>query len=487
MRLRDNKERTSKPVSMKGAAFVQLFSKMVAVLIQLIISAILARLISPGEFGSVAIVAVFIALFQMFSDMGISTAIVQFRDLTDEDYGSLFGFSCLLAAFLGALLFSFAPMVAWLYSDDALIFLMHCSVAVLVLTTLNTVPNGLMLKAKRFVSIGVRLIIATVVSGVLGVVLAIYGFGAFALVAQSAVSSFIVLIWNLASNPLKGINLHFAKPLRKILSYSSYQFGFTVINYLNRNLDNLVIGRAIGTVALGYYDKGYSLARYPVATISSVVASVIQPYMAEYQNDLNRIFKCWIEVAKIMSLIGVVISAIFFCCSDEIIRIVFGSQWGSSVPVFRALAISTYAQMQLNIAGGFYQSAGRTDLMFKAAIVNTALTITGLIVGLIFGDITIVAVCVSIAFCAEIGVVLYYLGYRCFRVTPRQYVPLFAPELALLFVACMVCNALFSLVTFNPILMLLAKSSIITAIFGAGFILFKQTGYLKSLLIKRQN
>ena len=160
------------------------------------------------------------------------------------------------------------------------------------------VPNGLMLREKRFGSIGLRLVVTTIASGIVAIAAAFLGAGAYALVFQAAASSAIVFVWNVVARPIRALNIHFAAPLKRIISYSGYQFGFSVINYFARNLDTLLVGKTLGAAAAGNYDKAYKLTGYPLSAFSSVVASVVQPYMAEHQDSKETVFSYWIRIEK---------------------------------------------------------------------------------------------------------------------------------------------------------------------------------------------
>lgn len=171
---------------------MQFGSKYVSMGAQLVITAVLARLISPGDFGLMAIVTVFTGLFSLLSDMGVGTAIVQYRDLTERDYGGLFAFSALLAAGLSLAFCAASPFIAAVYGDARLVPLCLASAPALLFSTLNMVPNGLMLKELRFAAIGVRLVAATVVSGGVAIAASALGAGCYALVLQTVLSAAVV-------------------------------------------------------------------------------------------------------------------------------------------------------------------------------------------------------------------------------------------------------------------------------------------------------
>ena len=466
---------------MRGAALLQFVSKYMNIAIQLVVTAVLARLISPEDFGLLSIVTVFTAFFQLFSDMGISTAIIQYRDLTEEDYGKLFVFSALLSVIL-AILFCLASVpISYFYGDNRLISLCCTITPAIIFNTLNMVPNGLMLKGKRFGTIALRLVVSTVVSGIIAILLAIFGAGCYALIVQSVFTSLIILVWNIISRPIHHFSIHFIAPLKHIFSYSAYQFGFSFINYFSRNLDNLVIGRVLGATSLGYYDKAYRLTTYPMSSISSVVASVIQPFMAENQDYPDRIRDCWYKITKFLSLIGAFLAAIFITAAPEIIILFYGAQWNPAIPLFQALSVSIYFQIIGNPSGAFFQSLGRTDLMFKVGLINTGLTITGLVLGSAMKSLNAISICISVAFCGQIITNAYYLLHKGMHTSVRILLK-FVPEIIVCIISIAITLTLFRNIILTPIYMLVCKVFFIGAIFGIGYALTQQYKFLLAII-----
>lgn len=467
-------------ITMRRAAIVQFVSKYVGIAISLLITAVLARLVTPEEFGLIAIVMVFTAFFNMFADMGISVAIIQFRDLDEEDFGKLFVFSIFLAFALMALFCILSIPISFFYENQELMPLCCAASVSLLFTALNMVPNGIMLREKRFVAIGIRYVFGTFLSGITGIACALLGFGVYALVIQTIVQSVIVFIWNYASHPIRHLSIHFVAPLRRVFSYSAFQMGFSLVNYFSRNLDNLVIGRAMGAPALGFYDKAYKLTTYPLSAVSTIASSVIQPFMAEHQNEPDVIYQCWLKVAKLLSLIGAPITALFFSTSPQIIEIFYGSQWNESIPLFHALSISVYFQMVGNISGSFFQSLGRTDLMFRCGILTTAISVCGLVIGLMMGSLEAVSWCIAIAFCLHILAMFHYLIIRGFghRITELRS---FLPEIVICIVSCVLCILVEPFIPQGLAWKFMLQATILVAVFVIGYGITGQFKYFGEL------
>ncbi len=473
---------------MRGAAAIQFGSKYASVGIQLVFTAALARALTPQDFGLVAVTMAFSAFFGLFSDLGIGVAIVQFRDLDERDLGALVFFSGMLGIGLAALFCALGPAVAAWYGDGRLAALCWASSPALVLSSLNMVPGGVMLRERRFGQIGLRLVVSTLASGTLAVVLAVLGLGCYALVAQTVASRALVLAWNVASHPIRTVNRHFVAPLRRVFSYSAYQLGFGLVNYFSRNLDNLLVGRFLGMGSLGYYDKAYKLTVYPLSALSAVAASVVQPFMAEHQHDPDRIFACWMRVEKSLSLLGVPVACLFVCAAPEVISVLYGPGWQDAVAPFAVLSASVYFQMMCNPSGAFFQSLGRTDSMFRVGVINTALTLAGLAAGLLGGSVTTVATGVCAAYCMHVGSIAYYLVIRGFG-RGLSCLAAFLPEVVVGVVAVaaceLACDVARGFVPAVPIASLACKALLIGAAVLAGYALTGQLRVARRLMGRR--
>ncbi|MBE5064729.1 lipopolysaccharide biosynthesis protein [Bifidobacterium saeculare] len=467
----------------RGATILQFVSKYATILVQLVLTAILARLISPDDFGVLSIVTIFTTFFQLFSDMGIGTAIIQYQELTEKDYGRLFVFSIFLAVGLTCLFCIIAFPISIIYNDSRLVLLCIASSPALIFNTINMVPNGLILKEKKFATIACRLIVSTFLSGLVAVFMAIAGAGCYSLVFQSVLSSLIIFCWNFITRPIHCLSIHFVKSLKSIFSYSAYQFGFSFINYFNRNLDNLVIGRILGTENLGYYDKAYKLTTYPMNNISTVIASVIQPYMAESQDNPERIFICWYKITKFLSLVGAYVATFFFVSAPEIIVFFYGPQWVPSIPIFQVLSITIYFQMLGNPSGAFFQSLGRTDLMFRQGILNTSFTIIALVIGSLIGSLSAFSICICVSFCLQIIPIIYYLLIKAMHVS-LSVLYNFIPEIMTAFLTVVIIFLFESFSSLPMFLSLICKILISSICFLVSYVI---TGNLKIIIsiIKR--
>lgn len=389
---------SKKETSLKKAVVINAVSKYSRILINLVFTAILARLLSPEDYGIVAIVTVFTSFFSVFADLGFGTAVIQNKNLNKEDTDSIYTFTVYLGLGLGILFVLFSYPISVFYGNSVY-FPIGCILAIsLFFSTLNMIPNAVIMKNKQFMLVGIRTIVIVIVSGIITVVLAIFGFKYYALVLSSVISSIITYLWNMKNVELKFRGKVNKESIQKVLSFSIFQFGFSFVNYFARNLDNLLTGKYIGSAQLGYYDKAYTLMQYPTANLTHVITPALHPILSEYQNDKKIIYTQYMKIVKLLAIIGIFVSAFCYLASSEIINIMYGEKWSQAIPCFKWLSLSVWAQMITSSAGAIFQSLGDTKRMFWIGSANAVLNIVAIVLGIMTGSIENLAMCVAICY-----------------------------------------------------------------------------------------
>lgn len=374
-------------------------AKYSGIIIQLVVTAILARLLSPHEFGIIAICTVAIAFFQQFTDMGIGIAIVQRQDLSSIDYNHLFSFSIYFGILLSIVFIVASYPIAVFYDSSNLVIYMQLLSIQLLFSTFNMVPNALIVKQKNFRFLAIRQVSIQFVMGVFACLAAFHGCGVYSLLITPIFSSVFTFIVTFRANNLRFLPKFSLQPLRKIFSYSFYQLAFGIVNYFSRNLDKLLIGRYLNMSALGYYEKSYRLVLLPMLNITGVINPVVQPVLAELQSDRERLSHYLYKILSIINMICFPLSILAFFSSKEIIILFFGDQWYNAIPCFQILSLSIGMQAANNISGSFFQVANDTKTMFWIGTFNALENVLGFFISIyFFGSIEAVAWGVTIVF-----------------------------------------------------------------------------------------
>lgn len=406
-------------------------SKYIGIVISLLITAVLARLLEPTDFGLIAVATIMINFVNLLTDFGLGPAIIQKDDLEQKDLQSLFSFT-IFAGFIAAfVIFCLCHPIALYYDNEKLVNVFRLLSLNIILVTINIVPNALLLRTKQFKLIAIRTLLMQVVSGVVGIVMAFAGYGIYALIVQALLSSLGIFVFNYVQNPLP-LTIHLQKSsLKKVLNFSAFQFFAQIFNYFTKDIDKLLIGKYTNLSQLGYYQKSYQLMQLPVGNLSYVFTPVMQPVFREYQHDLKTMFTKYGAILRCLSLVAFPLSAYLFFESYDLISIVYGERWEPAAAAFRSLALGIGFNVLLSSSGPMFLVSNNVRMSFVNCIVEFIISITSILIGLCIGGINSVAIMVSVgvffrfiyiftvlmkkAFCLPISMFLsyIYLGMLC--------------------------------------------------------------------------
>ncbi len=387
-------------------------SKYSGIFISLIIMGVLSRLLGPEDFGIYTVAAVIIAFFAIFTDMGISPAIIQRKDLSDEDLSQIFSFTFWVGIILSTLFFFSSWFIGHIYESPILVELCQLLSINLFFASATIVPNALFYKNKQFRFIAIRTLSIQIIGGVISIIVALLDGGLYALVINPILSSIVLFFISIKKYPIKLRFTWGIGSLRKIFSYSAYQFMFNTLNYFSRNLDKLLIAKLMGMDLSGYYEKSYSLMMKPLQNITQVITPVMHPIFSDYQNDLNKLASSYEKIIRLLAFIGFPVAVLMFFCSTELILILYGDQWLPAIPVFQILTLSVGIQVVLSSSGSIYQAAGDTRSMFICGVFSSTVNVAGILFGIFFfKTLNGVATCICITFAINF-IQCYWMMYK---------------------------------------------------------------------------
>ncbi|AVR14241.1 hypothetical protein VI03_15070 [Burkholderia vietnamiensis] len=361
------------------------------IIVQIVVTGMLARVLSPAEFGVMAIVSVLVTFFSFVSEMGLGPAIVQFRDLDRSQIAGLFWVTVGIGAFAGAVFAACGPLIARLYDNAEYVHISFGLGLTIAFSCWTIVPLALLRRAQRFRAIVMIEVFSAVISGAIAIGGAYYGLGVFALVVKSATYAFLMFIFFIGVSELPYRYTSSIRGMRHVFAYSTYQFLFNVLNYFTRNLDKLLIGKVMGVTSLGLYDMSYRLMLMPVSNLTSVVGPAIQPVYAAYQQDRKMVFSSYQNLLRTLIVIGGLVQVVSVICAKEIILVFYGVKWPGAITIFYILSYSIGVQIVLSSTGAVYQALGRTDLLFKTGLISTLTTVGAILVGVVSRDLHVLS------------------------------------------------------------------------------------------------
>ena len=398
----------------KSGVFYTAIAKYAGIVVTLVVSAVLARIFTPEQFGVLNIATVFIAFFSVFGDMGLGPAVIQRRDLDEHDLRGVFSLTLWAAVVLTALFAASSFVIIRFYdSGPELLYVLLILSINLFFNTLNMVPNALIMKQQRFRFAAVRSLAVQVVCGGIAIAAAYMGLGIYALTINPVLSSIALFAINYAQHPLRPRFAPGRSTVHKVLGFSAFQLGFQVVNYFARNLDKLLMGRYMSMSELGYYDKSSRLMMMPLQNISFVITPVMHPVLAQIQDDKAHIARAYLRVTKLLAYIGFALSAAMFFMARDITLFLFGPQWEASVPCLQILSLSIAFQMISSSSGAVFQAAGDTRRLFGCGLFSAVTCIAAVLVGIfVYGTAEAVAVCLCVAYAVNFVQCYYALLLR---------------------------------------------------------------------------
>ena len=471
--------------SIKKAVYINATARYSTLFLGLLFSAVLARSLTPEDYGIVAVTVVFTTFFSLLSDLGLGAGIIQNKELDQEDIGHIFAFSLRLALVLAGAFALFSIPMSYFYGNPVYVPVGILLAVSLFFNTMNVVPNALLLKQKEFKSVALRIFCACIVSGIAGIVLALIGLKFYALVAQSIINSAFIFGWNYLSTRPPIARRVRRESLDRIRSDSGFLFGFNRINYFARNTDNLLIGKVMGPAQLGHYDKAYKLMLYPVNNLTHVITPVLHPILSEHQTNKEYIYDKYRQVVKVLSLLGAFITPFCWFACSEIIRIMYGQQWLAAIPCLQWMSLAMWAQMILSSAGSIFQSVGDTKRLFLSGSINAVLVVAFIIAGLLEGSITAVARNVALAYNIQFVATFYILVHLSLGLRCRDFLKGLLPDLAVMAVVALsgLCAGLIPEQQLVP--SFLIKAGIMGGTYVAALAATRQLKPLLSLLFRR--
>lgn len=424
-------------MNMKKAALINAVGKYLKIFLSLVVNAILARILSPNDYGIVAVITVFSTFFTTFSDMGFGAAIIQNKELTKEDIDNIYSFTVYIS-FLLMIIFCICTVPISLFYNDSVYIPLGMILSVsLLFNAMNMVPNGILNRDKKFVSIAIRTVVVYVGASIIAVILAFLGFSYYALAVQAVLTSLFQFLWNIFTTRPKFKFKFSMLSIKKVLNYSGFQFAFNIVNYFSRNLDNLLTGKFLGHEELGYYNKSYSLMLYPVNNLTGVISPVLHPILSDYQNKLDIIYQKYMKIVKMLMCIGIFIAPFCYLAAPEIIAILYGDNWDESIVCFQYLAIAIIPQMINSSAGAIFQAIGNTKLLFINSCINTGITITAILIGVLVGkNIQILSICVAISYIFHFITAFFMLVKLGFRYSFWDFIKQLLKEFLIMIVMC---------------------------------------------------
>lgn len=356
-----------------------------AQLVTFIVSIVLARILTPEDYGVVALVTVFTSILQVFVDSGLGTALIQKKNADDLDFSSVFYFNFVVCIVLYIIMFFTAPFISVFYNDGSLTSIVRVASLTIVISGVKGIQQAYVSRNMLFKRFFFATLGGTIFSAFIGIGLAYAGFGVWAIVAQQLSNTAIdtLILWiTVKWRPKKMFSI---KRLKELLNFGWKLLVSSLFNTVYNNLRNLIIGKYYSSADLAYYNQGDKFPNLIITNINSSIDSVLLPTLSSAQDEKNRVKNMTRRAIKTSTYIMAPLMMGLAFCATPIVRLILTEKWMPCVPYLQIFCI-TYMFWPIHTANlNAINAMGRSDYFLKLEIVKKAIGMILLLSTMHFG------------------------------------------------------------------------------------------------------
>jgi len=348
---------------------------------------LLARMLSPEDFGLIAMIMVLTNFAVIFQSLGLSEATVQRARITQDQVDTMFWVNAGVGAIVSLLILGSAPLVGLFYSESRLVPVTMVLASMFLIRGVAVQHSAMLRRHMRFVAVGIVEVLAITIGVAAGIISAVLGFGYWSLAVMhlaialsSTLGYWVAFPWR-PGRPKKNSDL------RELLGFGSGVTGFNIVNFFSRNADNLIIGRFLGAEPLGFYSKAYSLLMLPIRQLRDPIAHVGLPVLSRLQDQPDRYRAYYLRLVLLLAFLSVPLAGFMGVYARSLILLVLGSQWEGAVPIFSILALVALWQPLTTTSGMVVLSCGRGDRYFSVGVISAIVTVASFVIGLPWGTV----------------------------------------------------------------------------------------------------
>lgn len=397
-------------------SFIERFSVQ---LVQFFITIIMARILTPSDYGLIGMLAVFMSLSQVFIDGGFSSALIQRKDVSLIDYSTVFYINVGISFIIYGILYVIAPQISDFFGQQILTPILRVYSLTLVINSMAAVQKTILTIRIDFKTQSKISLLSAILSGIAGIIFAYTGFGVWALVFQTIIQSVLTVIFTLIFVRWRPMIAFSKKSFKTLFAFGSNLLIATIISVVYDNLYNIVIGKKFSSADLGYYSRARQFPDLISMNISGILSRVSYPILSQVQNDDDRLRNIYKKYIQVSSFIIFPLLMLLAGLAKPIILVLLTDKWIETVPLLRILCFGVLWQAITHINLSLLKVKGRSDLVLKLEVVKKTIAISILVISLLFNNLN--AICYGIVIYGIIGVVIntYYtnqiLNYGIFK------------------------------------------------------------------------
>jgi O-antigen/teichoic acid export membrane protein len=355
----------------------------------------LARLLEPQVFGLVALAQVFLKFIQAITRQGFTQAIIQHDQLDKKHLDTAFWSNLLISSFLTSICIALSKSISVWFHEPQIAYVIPFLSVNFILVALNDVQRALLSRDLEFKSLATRTLIATPVGGIVGVSFAFLGFGVWSLIAKQIIYNLteVIVLWH-ASKWRPSLNFSITH-FKELFSFQINIVGINILNVVNGQGDNFLIGYFLGAEALGYYVVAYQLTSTAISLTDGTIQKIALPLFSRIKNEPSKLRKIINRIIQISSLIAFPIFGGIAILTPELIKVFFGEQWISAIPTMRILALGGLQHSIFSFLGILITALGKPQFNLWLNLLDTTFRGGGFAVAVRFGIVAVAIVHVA--------------------------------------------------------------------------------------------
>lgn len=388
---------------------------------------ILARVLSPADFGYVAMATVVTEFAALFNNFGFANVLIQRRAINRLHLDTVFWASAFLGAVLALAVFIASFFAVWLFSDPKIAGLLRVLSSTFLLGGLANVPSVVLIRLMRFRAQFMIRALSTAGAAVAAVAFALAGFGVWSLVLGPWFGTLIVVVASYVCVPYKPRMRFSASHLTSTWRTSGSYFGGGLLYYVNMNVDLLLIGRQLGATSLGFYQNARSLTDEIRGRIAMPLQAVLFPAFSTLQDDRTRFRELVFRSGRVLAAVVIPIGFGVSATASELVPVLYGEKWLSMIPVMTMFGISAAVKAGTAIASPVFNANDRVALSLKYNVLGTILMVSGVLLTLEHG---VDAVATAVAVTSLYSLVTFRVGMKLVGMTWHQTLQMLVPPFA---------------------------------------------------------
>lgn len=356
---------------------------------QLVLSIIIARLVDPADYGLLAMASVLLSIAEMIVDCGFTNALIQKKHKTDSDYSTVFWTNLIMGILVYTILFLCAPLISSFYNIDGIKDIVRVISCGIILYSLFIVQKTRFVIAINFKTQSAISLVAVLLSGFSGIIMAYYGFGVWALICQSVFFNIISLIlyWYFSDwRPSFSFSL---ESFKSLFGFGSKLMITGIITTLYNNLYTIVIAKFFSPRDLGLYNRAESFAKQPMSSITMILARVIYPIECEWQDNNEELLKRYNQFLRLTAFAVIPLMFALAALAESVVKVLLTDKWNECVPLLQILCFVALFNPFIRLTWDIFNVKHRSDYSLINETINKSIAVLVLILTLPYG-ITVV-------------------------------------------------------------------------------------------------